>query len=97
MGITVRTVASAIAGGVIGNRTARGLSETLGTILGAGAGALASQAVDRRTRRFGPTSVGLQLELTKGFGQSTASTVRFLTSQASLERFSISLDHSRTM
>ena len=37
----------ALAGGLIGNQLARGKSATLGTILGAGAGALIGQAIEK--------------------------------------------------
>lgn len=40
-------IVGAIVGGVLGNQIAPGGSELLGTILGAGAGALAGQALDR--------------------------------------------------
>lgn len=40
-------IVGAIAGGVLGNVIAPGGSEVLGTMLGAGAGALAGQAIDR--------------------------------------------------
>jgi Glycine zipper 2TM domain len=44
-------IVGAIAGGVLGNRIARGESEVLGTILGAIGGALAGQALDRNDVR----------------------------------------------
>lgn len=44
---TTGLVVGAIAGGVLGNIIAPGGSETLGTILGAGAGALAGREIDR--------------------------------------------------
>jgi hypothetical protein len=47
---TTGLIVGAIAGGVLGNILAPGRSETLGTILGAGAGALAGQAIDRDAR-----------------------------------------------
>ena len=47
---TTGLIIGAIAGGVLGNRIARGGSETLGTLLGAGAGAVAGQAIDGGTR-----------------------------------------------
>jgi len=37
------------AGGLIGNQLARGKSATLGTVLGAGAGALIGQAIEKDT------------------------------------------------
>ena len=43
-------VVGAIAGGILGNLIAPGGSETLGTILGAGAGALAGREIDRDAR-----------------------------------------------
>jgi uncharacterized protein YcfJ len=48
---TTGLIVGAIAGGVLGNIIAPGGSETLGTILGAGAGALAGQAIDSRDVR----------------------------------------------
>lgn len=48
---TTGLVVGAIAGGVLGNVIAPGGSETLGTILGAGAGALAGRAIDRNDVR----------------------------------------------
>lgn len=48
---TTGLVIGAIAGGVLGNMIAPGGSETLGTILGAGAGALAGRAIDRNDVR----------------------------------------------
>lgn len=48
---TTGLVVGAIAGGVLGNIIAPGGSETLGTILGAGAGAFAGQAIDRKDVR----------------------------------------------
>ncbi len=47
---TTGLIVGAIAGGVLGNRIARGGSETLGTLLGAGVGAAAGQAIDSGTR-----------------------------------------------
>jgi hypothetical protein len=47
---TTGLIVGAIAGGVLGNRIARGGSETLGTLLGAGAGAVAGKAIDSGTR-----------------------------------------------
>jgi hypothetical protein len=44
-------IVGAIVGGVLGNQIAPGGSEVLGTILGAGAGALAGQALDRGEAR----------------------------------------------
>ncbi len=44
-------VVGAIIGGVLGNQIAPGDSEVLGTILGAGAGALVGQAIDRGDAR----------------------------------------------
>lgn len=44
-------IVGAIVGGVLGNQIAPGGSELLGTILGAGAGALAGQAIDRGEAR----------------------------------------------
>ena len=44
-------VVGAIAGGILGNIIAPGGSETLGTILGAGAGALAGREIDRGDAR----------------------------------------------
>lgn len=44
-------IVGAIAGGVLGNIIASGRSETLGTILGAGAGALAGREIDRNDVR----------------------------------------------
>ena len=44
-------IVGAIAGGILGNIIAPGGSEALGTILGAGAGALAGQAIDRNDVR----------------------------------------------
>jgi len=44
-------IVGAIAGGILGNIIAPGGSEALGTILGAGAGALAGQAIDRNDIR----------------------------------------------
>lgn len=48
---TTGLIVGAIAGGALGNMIAPGGSETLGTILGAGAGALAGQAIDRNEAR----------------------------------------------
>lgn len=48
---TTGLVVGAIAGGVLGNIIAPGGSETLGTILGAGAGALAGREIDRGDAR----------------------------------------------
>lgn len=47
---TTGLVVGAIAGGILGNLIAPGGSETLGTILGAGAGALAGREIDRDAR-----------------------------------------------
>lgn len=44
-------IVGAIVGGVLGNQIAPGGSEVLGTILGAGAGALAGRAIDRGEAR----------------------------------------------
>ncbi|HKU55033.1 MAG TPA: glycine zipper 2TM domain-containing protein [Rhizomicrobium sp.] len=44
---TTGLIVGAVAGGVIGNRLARGQSAALGTILGAGAGALIGQAIEK--------------------------------------------------
>ena len=44
---TTGLIVGGIAGGVLGNIIAPGGSETLGTILGAGAGALAGRAIER--------------------------------------------------
>jgi hypothetical protein len=44
---TTGLIVGALAGGVLGNIIAPGGSETLGTILGGGAGALAGRAIDR--------------------------------------------------
>ncbi len=44
-------IVGAVVGGVLGNQIAPGGSEVLGTILGAGAGALAGQAIDRGEAR----------------------------------------------
>jgi hypothetical protein len=44
---TTGLIVGAIAGGILGNIIAPGGSETLGTILGAGAGALAGREIDR--------------------------------------------------
>ena len=46
---TTGLIVGAVAGGVIGNRLARGESAVLGTILGAGAGALIGQAIDKNS------------------------------------------------
>jgi len=48
---TTGLIVGAIAGGVLGNMIAPGGSETLGTVLGAGAGAIAGQAIDSRDAR----------------------------------------------
>lgn len=48
---TTGLIAGALAGGVLGNIIAPGDSETLGTVLGAGAGALAGRAIDRNSAR----------------------------------------------
>lgn len=48
---TTGLIVGAIAGGILGNIIAPGGSETLGTVLGAGAGALAGQAIDRHDAR----------------------------------------------
>jgi outer membrane lipoprotein SlyB len=44
-------IVGAIVGGVLGNQIAPGGSELLGTVLGAGAGALAGRAIDRGEAR----------------------------------------------
>ena len=44
---TTGLIIGAVAGGVIGNRLARGESALLGTLLGASAGAVIGQAVDK--------------------------------------------------
>lgn len=44
-------IVGALAGGVLGNVIAPGGSEVFGTILGAGAGALAGRAIDRKSAR----------------------------------------------
>jgi hypothetical protein len=44
-------IVGAIAGGILGNIIAPGGSETVGTILGAGLGALGGQAIDRDNMR----------------------------------------------
>jgi hypothetical protein len=44
---TTGLVVGALAGGVLGNVLANGRSETLGTLLGAGGGALLGRAIDR--------------------------------------------------
>ena len=46
---TTGLIVGAVAGGVIGNRLARGESAVLGTILGAGAGAVIGQAIDKNS------------------------------------------------
>jgi hypothetical protein len=46
---TTGLIVGAVAGGVIGNRLARGQSAVLGTLLGAGAGALIGQAVEKNS------------------------------------------------
>lgn len=48
---TTGAVAGALAGGILGNVIAPGDSRTLGTLLGAGGGALAGRAIDRRNIR----------------------------------------------
>jgi hypothetical protein len=48
---TTGLVVGGLAGGVLGNIIAPGGSKTIGTILGAGAGALAGRAVDRGSVR----------------------------------------------
>jgi hypothetical protein len=48
---TTGLIVGGIAGGLLGNAIAPGGSEMLGTILGAGAGALAGQAIDRNSVR----------------------------------------------
>jgi hypothetical protein len=48
---TKGAIVGALAGGVLGNIIAPGDSKTLGTILGAGGGALAGRAIDRRNVR----------------------------------------------
>jgi hypothetical protein len=44
-------IVGALAGGILGNIIAPGDSKTLGTILGAGGGALAGRAIDRKNVR----------------------------------------------
>ena len=46
---TTGLIVGAIAGGVLGNRLARGESALLGTLLGASAGAVIGQAVDKNS------------------------------------------------
>ena len=46
---TTGLIIGAVAGGVIGNRLARGESALLGTLLGASAGAVIGQAVDKNS------------------------------------------------
>jgi hypothetical protein len=46
---TEGTIIGGLAGGVLGNIIAPGGSKTLGTILGAGAGALGGRAIDRNS------------------------------------------------
>jgi outer membrane lipoprotein SlyB len=48
---TTGLIVGGLAGGVLGNIIAPGGSKTLGTILGAGAGALAGRAIDRNDVR----------------------------------------------
>jgi uncharacterized protein YcfJ len=48
---TTGLIVGGLAGGVLGNIIAPGGSKTLGTILGAGAGALAGAAIDRNNIR----------------------------------------------
>jgi len=48
---TTGLIVGGLAGGVLGNVIAPGGSKTLGTILGAGAGAIAGQAIDRNNVR----------------------------------------------
>lgn len=48
---TTGLIVDAIAGGVLGNMIAPGGSETLGTILGAGAGAISGCAIDLKDAR----------------------------------------------
>lgn len=48
---TTGLIVGGIAGGVLGNIIAPGGSKTLGTILGAGVGAIAGQAIDRKNIR----------------------------------------------
>ncbi len=47
---TTGLIVGAIAGGALGNQIARGGSQTLGTLLGAGAGAVAGRAIDSDVR-----------------------------------------------
>lgn len=48
---TTGLIIGAIAGGILGNIIAPGGSETLGTILGAGIGAVGGRAIDRKDAR----------------------------------------------
>lgn len=48
---TTGLIVGGLAGGILGNIIAPGGSKTLGTILGAGAGALAGTAIDRNSIR----------------------------------------------
>lgn len=48
---TTGAIVGGLAGGVLGNIIAPGGSKTLGTVLGAGAGALAGREIDRRNVR----------------------------------------------
>lgn len=48
---TTGLIVGGLAGGVLGNIIAPGGSKTLGTILGAGVGAIAGQAIDRKKIR----------------------------------------------
>lgn len=48
---TTGLIVGGLAGGILGNIIAPGGSKTLGTILGAGAGALAGTAIDRNNIR----------------------------------------------
>lgn len=48
---TTGAIVGGLAGGVLGNIIAPGGSKTLGTLLGAGAGALAGREIDRRNVR----------------------------------------------
>jgi hypothetical protein len=48
---TTGLIVGAVVGGVLGNQIAPGGSEVLGTILGAGGGALVGQAIDRGEAR----------------------------------------------
>lgn len=48
---TTGVIVGGLAGGILGNIIAPGGSKTLGTVLGAGAGALAGHAIDRNSIR----------------------------------------------